>query len=623
MPKRNREQKLSASSVAPQTRAAPAGEPSPVRPGSRGIWAARFGTALFVPVLVLGLLEGALRLFGYGHPSTFLVPVSGTQSLAPNEKFLRRFYAETETTRAHPFLLPETKSANAFRVFIFGESAALGTPNPAFGFGRILEVLLRAQYPSRQIEVYNAAVRGINSHIVLPIVQECARHQPDLAIVYMGNNEVAGLHGPGPESTIIDRHLFFIRATHLFKGTRLGQFLMSGLRRTSAPKQDMEYFRAHRVAWDDPGRARVYDHFRANLQDILDALGAGGAQVLLATVPVNLKDFPPVASLPNPGLSSGQGGSWQAAYDRGNASAKAGQLKEALSHFQDALTTDAHPANLHFRLAQVHLALEQFDQAKAAYSLARDRDALQLRTDTRLNQIIRQAAAATSPKRLRLVDAEQAFSDSEWSDHGIPGQQLFSDHVHLRFLGDYLLARTFLSNITAVCGTTLGPPAPAPVPSIEQCAEALAYNEWEDAEVRAASLQQLDSPPFMDQLDHKERVARAKAELDARTRRIAAAGVDRLKASYDEVLAQRPDDWQVHLNYGAFLMLRGDTTNAVAHLRVPVRLFPDQASFRIRLADALAWSGQRREAIEQLREALRVEPASTVARKGLEVLARQ
>ena len=64
-----------------------------------------------------------------------------------------------------------------------GESAAAGTPDPAFGFARILEVMLRRQFPDRRIEVINAAMRGINSHIILPIARECVRLQPDLFIV--------------------------------------------------------------------------------------------------------------------------------------------------------------------------------------------------------------------------------------------------------------------------------------------------------------------------------------------------------------------------------------------------------------------------------------------------------
>ena len=34
----------------------------------------------------------------------------------------------------------------------------MGDPEPAFGVGRILEVMLRAQYPGKAFEVVNVAV---------------------------------------------------------------------------------------------------------------------------------------------------------------------------------------------------------------------------------------------------------------------------------------------------------------------------------------------------------------------------------------------------------------------------------------------------------------------------------
>lgn len=574
---------------------------------------------LFAPVLMLALVEGGLRLVGYGHPSSFLVPIPGTDAYTTNEKFLLRYYAETEAARANPFLLPASKATNAFRVFILGESAALGTPNPSFGFGRILEVILRGQYPGKRIELYNAAVRGINSHIVLPIARECAGHQPDVAIVYMGNNEVVGLHGPGPDSTVADRNLPLIRLTHFLKGTKLGELSMSTLRRRTPPTQDMAFFRAHRIARDDPRREPVYAHFQANLTEILRVLTGAGAKVLVAAVPVNLRDFPPLASLPRADLSEGKRAEWQAAYAQAALAGKSGQATTVLEHLDRALTIDSHPAELHFRLAQTYAALNRFDSAKAGFEAARDWDALQLRTDSRLNGIVRQTAAAAGGDVL-LVDAEKSFQTSELSDHGVPGQKLFTDHVHLRFAGDYLLARTFFSNIVTTCGGQLGPASGLPVPSIQACAEQLAYNEWEDIEVRAAILHQLSGPPFLDRPDHSELIAMAEADVKARTGRFTSNALERVKLSYQRVLAQRPDDWQTHLNYGAFLALNRDFTNAVAHLEVPVRFFPTHVPFRIRLADALAWAGHRDLALEQLREALRLEPRSITVREGLAAL---
>ena len=73
----------------------------------------------------------------------------------------------------------------------------MGDPEPAFGFGRILQVLLQAKYPARHFEVVNVAITAINSHVIRQIARDCAPRQGDLWIIYMGNNEVVGPFGAG------------------------------------------------------------------------------------------------------------------------------------------------------------------------------------------------------------------------------------------------------------------------------------------------------------------------------------------------------------------------------------------------------------------------------------------
>src|SRR5207344_3209805 len=87
------------------------------------------------------------------------------------------------------------KPAGVTRVFVLGESAAMGDPEPAFGPARYLEALLQLKHPGRRFEIVNVAFTAINSHVLLPLAQECARHEGDLWIVYMGNNEMVGPYG--------------------------------------------------------------------------------------------------------------------------------------------------------------------------------------------------------------------------------------------------------------------------------------------------------------------------------------------------------------------------------------------------------------------------------------------
>src|SRR5436190_6717033 len=87
------------------------------------------------------------------------------------------------------------KPAGTYRIFILGESAALGDPRPAYGAGRYLQALLRERFPGTELEVVCVAMTAINSHALVPIARECARHQGDVWLVYMGNNEMVGPFG--------------------------------------------------------------------------------------------------------------------------------------------------------------------------------------------------------------------------------------------------------------------------------------------------------------------------------------------------------------------------------------------------------------------------------------------
>ena len=105
------------------------------------------------------------------------------------------FYRPERSTGPHPSLITVPKRENTLRAFVLGGSAAMGTSKPAYGFTRILELMLQDKFPDQEVEVINAAMRGINSHILVPIARQCAQLQPDLMIVYSGNSEHTGRYG--------------------------------------------------------------------------------------------------------------------------------------------------------------------------------------------------------------------------------------------------------------------------------------------------------------------------------------------------------------------------------------------------------------------------------------------
>src|SRR5262249_57841850 len=133
----------------------------------------------------------ALRLGGFGEPTDFFL--DGTEweranVWIENADFSRWVFPRSlaNVPKANPFVLPKVKADKAYRIFILGESAAMGFPDPSTSFARVLEVMLRARYPGVRFEVVNTAMVAINSHVVLPIVRQCAEHDPDLFIIHLG-----------------------------------------------------------------------------------------------------------------------------------------------------------------------------------------------------------------------------------------------------------------------------------------------------------------------------------------------------------------------------------------------------------------------------------------------------
>lgn len=88
------------------------------------------------------------------------------------------------------------KAPETLRVICFGGSATAGLGHsPNVTFPRHLEILLRRAYPERPIEVLNLGTVAIGSKQVLQLVRDAIAYaEPDLMIVYSGNNEFLEVH---------------------------------------------------------------------------------------------------------------------------------------------------------------------------------------------------------------------------------------------------------------------------------------------------------------------------------------------------------------------------------------------------------------------------------------------
>ncbi len=596
------------------------------------LWLFRLLTILLIPALLFGLLEGGLRLAGVGFPAGFTVPceVEGRPGACDNPSFGRRFFPAGLARSATPFALPLEKGPRTFRVVVLGESAAQGDPAPPFGVARFLEVLLAQQLPGVKVEVLNAGVVAINSHVIRVIARDVLALSPDLVLVYAGNNEVVGPYGPGTVLTRGQPSLGAIRASIALGATRLGQVAAEALRAAGQAGQPgqaepaawkgMELFLERQVPADAPALEGVYRAFRENLGDVVAEATGAGAAVVVTTVPVRLLGCAPFGSAHRAGLPAADLTAFDGAVARGEAAEAAGRSAEAWREYLAAEAVDPGHAALQYRLGRVALARGEQAEALARLTRARDLDTLRFRADSREEAILREVAAAGGP-RVTLVEGAAAVAAG--SPHGLPGGEVLWEHVHLAPHGAWLLARALLPAALAAVPPGLRDPA-GPPPPLDEAAAAglLALTGYDRYRVAKEVLARLGKAPFTGQLDHAAQVAEV-----ARIRDLGAAEpFEVTAAAYRAALAARPDDPWLHLGHGVlqddrdvFLARRGgaDEGRAVADYRAALRRLPRLTEARFRLAEALLRLGRPDEAAAECRALLAYRPDHAAAERTL------
>ncbi len=574
-----------------------------------------------MPLLFVVLLETGLRLAGYGVSSGFLREerIKDRDVFVPNLRVAERFFGKQMARQPQSFLVDRSKPAGVFRIVVFGESAAFGDPAPEFGLSRVLRVLLEHRYPGRRFEVVNAAMTGINSHAILPIARDSVRLDADAWIVYMGNNEVVGPFGAGTVFGPKVPALPLIRGSLALKATRTGQLLDDLKDRLDPPPAGrdewggMTMFVENKVALDDPRMASVHANFRRNLRDILDVAASWKVPVILSTVAVNLKDCAPFASLHRPGLGVEALAAWDRGFAAGAAAQEAADWIGALDAFGEAATTDDRHAELQFRMGRCLLALGRDSEANERFQKARDLDALRFRCDGQMNEIVHEAALS----RDGVVFVDSARTLDAASPGGVSGNELFHEHVHLRYEGNYLLARTLAEQVAGIYDGAAGRTPESRWLSAEECAERLALADWNRHVDALTILARINDPPFTFQYDHARQVERMSEAIRRLAQSILPDALKALDPMYRRAVDAATVDPVPLTLWTSASERAGQLESAVETARRAVELDPFDASNWHKLGHLCAETGKTDEAIAALRQSLRLDPGGYWAGNAL------
>ena len=563
-------------------------------------------------VLLLGGLEGGLRLAGVGHSPHFFRSVTlptGEKIWRENRWCTAPYFSEALVRRPQAVRLPAKKAPGTYRIFVLGSSAAMGDPEASFSLARMLEALLRAAYPQQRFEVVNAAITAINSNLVRGIAEDCAQLEPDLFIVYEGNNEVIGPFGPAGVFAPFLKTETGVHTAVWLKGTRTAQLLGSLRPGASAPAEwgGMGMFLKQEIAKDDPRLEAVRANFRANLLAIAAAGRSAGASTLACTVLTNQRDFAPFLSQHRPGLTAAQLADWQVQSDLAAKLQLAGDLAGAETAYRAAYDIDDRYAESVFRFGRYALQVGRDTDARELLQRALDLDPLRFRTDSRLNQTVRDLTSTKVPQ-LEVVDLATTLAAR--SAHGIVGDELLYEHVHLTFRGTYEAACELFPWVVAdlakrgLIRTSAGIPF-----SLDEARVRLGYNTYEQTMIALELLQRFRKPPFIGQLDHAIRLRTWEHRIEQGQQLLARPdATPTLKEIAQKAVTLAPDDWILARNTGAMLVSRQSPADALPLLERAARWIDDDADTLVALGLAHRALGHADKAAASFARARKLEP---------------
>jgi tetratricopeptide (TPR) repeat protein len=456
--------------------------------------------ALALPVLVFGLAELGLRLAGYGGYPPMLQKVGpvpgGSLVIADQAGASSWFFASPNLTgRNEQCAFLDPKPTNTVRIFCVGESAMQGYPQPRhLASSAFLQKMLEDVWPARQVEVINLGTTAIASFPVLGIMTEALEFEPDLMVIYTGNNEFFGTYGVASAGRAGGKP-WMLRANRFLHSLALVQ----GLGRLLASDSEdfdhtlMETMMAQNyIGPDDWRRQAAADILHHNLAEMIRRCRARGVPVLVCTLPANERDLAPIGNDKLDELPVDVQTEVKSLLSTAEMKLRESGVESALPALQRVLKLCPKHARAHFLLGKcfgqsgkVHEALEQF-------VAARDLDTMPWRPPSLAQDAVLRAAHDENAPVCDLFAAFRAASPG-----GAIGWELMDDHVHPALRGQALIAESIVNSLANFDGgLRVSPEARAGLSLWTEYARRLGTNDYDRFGV-AHNLRLLFNAAFM------------------------------------------------------------------------------------------------------------------------------
>lgn len=565
--------------------------------------------ALVAVLLVLGAVELVLWIAGVPTLLDERDPFRGFsrsvrvfQGLPGGERMATPPRAVRQSFNYQEFL--REKPANGFRIFTLGGSSAYGFPwGAGQAFTHLVGEALQATFPERRIEAVNAAAMSYASHRLRVLLHELVEYQPDLIVVYSGHNEFVetrfyrellgrresldAFHG------LLYRWRLYSAMTRLIEGARAGreETLADGKQRGLGEILGLDVAREATIRRGAEEKTQAAAAFEENIRALVDLAREAGSEIILCTVPANVRGWKPDESYFAESLSPAARKEIEEELALAETAIERGEAAEVLPRLEAARQRAPGHAGIRFLLGRCYEALERWEEAHAAYGQARDLDGQPARVLSEFNEILRTVARETG---VPLLDAERIFEAS--SPHGLVGFNLIEDYVHPNREGHRLIARELYGLILEL-GLVDGRPI-AEETEIARASEH-AFPESAGEEEAAGEAQ---TPAMLFNLGI---VLENQGQLE------------QAREKYEAALALDPGYYVARCNLARILNLQGRPDLAAVHFRQALEVNPGHLQGLIGLGDSLRALQRPAEAEGLYRRAVAVDSGAGRAWLGL------
>lgn len=474
---------------------------------------------------------------------------------------------------------PAKKAKNVTRVFCIGGSTTYGRPyDDRTSFSGWLRRFLPAVDSTRNWEVINAGGISYASYRAARLMEELADYEPDLFIVYSGHNEFL-------ESRTYNKLLkvpkFLRSLAVLASRTRIYSLLSDFINKSDAVlPTEVTALLDHSVGpddyhRDDKKRDAILDDFKTSLFRMTYISEQAKAKLIFVTPASNIGDFSPFKSEPSNNLSADEVSEVDDLKQTVTKALGEGNQEHAEAIAREALAIDGRDPELLYLQAQAFLALGRIDDARSAFIQSRDEDVCPLRALTPVRGIVTDVAQS---KNAGFVDFAQIVNEN--SPNGIPGSELFLDHVHPTIDGNQMLALAIVKEMLQERMLT----------------QTGTWNEDIIADISNELKNSLDKKTHAIALRNLSKVLMWGGKNEEAKRLV------------DRAASMIPEDSESQAQEGILLWRAGDKEKAIVHFREAARLAPWNAIIHHKLGVLLSELSRMNEAEIELEEAVRLDP---------------